>query len=259
MHLKNIRLYRRVIALFAVVLLISILVPCAVQASTAYTVKKGDSLWLVAQKFGTTVNEIKRANNLWSDTVYPGQRLTITWPSSYTVKKGDNLWLIARKYGTTVDEIKRANNLWSDTVYPGQRLTITWPSSSTSRGTGTYASSASSREKNLMAKAVYGEARGEPFEGQVAVAAVILNRVKDSRFPNTISGVIFQPGAFTAVEDGQYYLTPNSTAYNAVDSALKGWDPSGGAIYYFNPATATSKWIWSRQIIKKIGKHYFAK
>lgn len=109
----------------------------------------------------------------------------------------------------------------------------------------------------IMANAVYGEARGEPYEGQVAVAAVILNRVKSPLFPNTVHGVIFQPGAFTAVADGQIWLTPNETAKKAVRDALNGWDPSGGCIYYFNPETATSKWIWSRPQVKKIGRHIF--
>jgi N-acetylmuramoyl-L-alanine amidase len=113
----------------------------------------------------------------------------------------------------------------------------------------------------MLARAVNGEARGEPFEGQVAVAAVILNRVRHPSFPNTISGVIYQPGAFTAVADGQINvpIDQNSTVYKACEAAMNGWDPSGGAIYYFNPDTATSKWIWSRSLIKKIGKHRFCK
>lgn len=110
-----------------------------------------------------------------------------------------------------------------------------------------------------MANAVYGESRGEPYIGQVAVAAVILNRVDSPSFPNTISGVIFQPGAFTAVADGQIWLVPNETAKKAVRDALNGMDPSGGCTYYFNPETATSKWIWSRPQVKQIGKHIFCK
>ncbi|PKR85929.1 spore cortex-lytic enzyme [Heyndrickxia camelliae] len=117
----------------------------------------------------------------------------------------------------------------------------------------------SQNDIKLMSNAVYGESRGEPYEGQVAVAAVILNRVESSSFPNTVSGVIFQPGAFTAVADGQIWLTPNKTAENAVMDAINGWDPTGNALYYFNPATATSKWIWSRPQIKQIGKHIFCK
>lgn len=115
----------------------------------------------------------------------------------------------------------------------------------------------SDNDLKIMANAVYGEARGEPFEGQVAVAAVILNRVKSPSFPKTPSGVIFQPGAFTAVADGQIYLEPNEQARKAVEQALSGWDPSDGCIYYFNPRTATSKWIWSRPQVKTIGEHIF--
>ncbi len=124
-----------------------------------------------------------------------------------------------------------------------------------------YAAPISASDNQLLARAVNGEARGEPYEGQVAVAAVILNRVKHSSFPNTIAGVIYQPGAFTAVSDGQINvpIDPNSTVYKACKDALNGWDPSGGAIYYFNPNTATSSWIWSRPLIKVIGKHRFCK
>ncbi|GAM13870.1 spore cortex-lytic enzyme, lytic transglycosylase SleB [Mesobacillus selenatarsenatis SF-1] len=117
----------------------------------------------------------------------------------------------------------------------------------------------SQNDIQLMANAVYGEARGEPYTGQVAVAAVILNRLDSATFPNTISGVIFEPRAFTAVADGQIWLTPNETAKKAVLDAINGWDPTGNAMYYFNPDTATSAWIWSRPQIKKIGKHIFCK
>ena len=115
----------------------------------------------------------------------------------------------------------------------------------------------SQNDIRLMAQAVYGEARGEPYEGQVAVAAVILNRIESSTFPDTISGVVFEPLAFTAVADGQIYMEPNETAKEAVMDAINGWDPSGGATYYFNPDTATSDWIWGRPQIKRIGKHIF--
>lgn len=115
----------------------------------------------------------------------------------------------------------------------------------------------SAADLKIMANAVYGEARGEPYEGQVAVAAVIINRLRSPSFPNSISGVIFQPGAFTAVADGQIWLTPNEKASKAVQDAVNGWDPTGGCTYYFNPVTATSKWIWTRPQVKTIGKHIF--
>lgn len=117
----------------------------------------------------------------------------------------------------------------------------------------------SDQDIRLMANAVYGESRGEPYIGQVAVAAVILNRVQSPSFPHSISGVIFQPGAFTAVADGQIWLTPTDSTKRAVKDAINGWDPTGGALYYFNPATATSSWIWSRPQVKTIGKHIFCK
>lgn len=116
-----------------------------------------------------------------------------------------------------------------------------------------------SNEVYTLAQVIHGEARGEPYIGQVAVGAVILNRVDHPKFPNTISGVIFQPGAFTAVSDGQMFQPPGDTALKAARDAMNGWDPSGGALYYYNPAKTTNKWIWSRPIIKVIGKHYFCK
>lgn len=119
----------------------------------------------------------------------------------------------------------------------------------------------SNSDVQLLARAINGEARGESYEGQVAVGAVILNRVKHSSFPNTIAGVIYQSGAFTAVSDGQINvpIAENSTVYKAAQDAINGWDPTNGCIYYFNPNTATSSWIWSRQIVKTIGKHHFCK
>lgn len=117
--------------------------------------------------------------------------------------------------------------------------------------------SPSSDYTTLLAMVINGEARGESYEGQVAVGAVVLNRVKHPSFPNTIPGVIYQPGAFTAVVDGQINKPIEDSCFKAAKDALNGWDPSGGAIYYFNPATATSSWIWSRPVIKQIGKHRF--
>ena len=124
-----------------------------------------------------------------------------------------------------------------------------------------YAATSNTSDLQLMARAINGEARGEPYEGQVAVGAVILNRVKDSRFPNSISGVIYQSGAFTAVADGQINspIDEGSTVYKAAQDALNGWDPTGGCVYYFNPDTATNSWIWSRPHVITIGKHRFCK
>ena len=151
-----------------------------------------------------------------------------------------------RKNGLTVDGIAGPATLKAMGIYNS--------SSSSSNST-----TSNSTNLNLLARLIYGEARGEPYTGQVAVGAVVLNRVKSSSFPNTISGVIYQSGAFDVVSDGQINLTPNTTAKNAAQDALNGWDPSYGAIYYFNPATATNKWIWSRPMTVTIGNHRFCK
>lgn len=119
-------------------------------------------------------------------------------------------------------------------------------------------SSISSSDLDLLARCVYAEARGESYVGQVAVAAVILNRVESPDFPNTIAGVIYQPWAFTAVNDGQINLSPNQTAYNAARDALNGWDPTYGALYYYNAKTATNKWIYNKTTTVTIGNHVFA-
>lgn len=120
-------------------------------------------------------------------------------------------------------------------------------------GVGTY----SDNDTIVLAKMIHGEARGEPYIGKVAVGAVILNRVKDKKFPSSVYSVCFQPGAFDAVSDGQYYMEPNQSSLNAAKAAIKGWDPTYGALYYWNPETATSKWIWSRTIVGQFGKHVF--
>lgn len=142
----------------------------------------------------------------------------------------------------------------------GAAKTPAGSASASSTPTQSYgAKNVSANDMKLLANAVYGEARGEQYIGQVAIAAVILNRMDNPNFPSTVPGIIFQPGAFTAVADGQIWLTPNTQANKAVNDALRGWDPSSGAIYYFNPATATSKWIWSRPQIKRIGQHIFCR
>lgn len=120
-------------------------------------------------------------------------------------------------------------------------------------------SQSSGRDVALLARAINGEARGEPYIGAVAVGAVVMNRTRNPKFPNTIAGVIYQPGAFTAVTDGQINANMEPQATKAARDALNGWDPSGGAIYYFNPAKTTNKWIWSRPLIKVIGKHRFCR
>ena len=161
-------------------------------------------------------------------------------------------------YGSqTVQAVKwfqRKNGLTVDGIAGTKTLAAMGIFNSTSNSTTN-----NSTDLNLLARLVYGEARGEPYSGQVAVAAVVLNRVKSSSFPNTVAGVIYQSGAFDVVSDGQINMTPNSTAIKAAQDAINGWDPSYGAIYYFNPNTATNKWIWSRPVTVVIGNHRFCK
>ena len=163
-------------------------------------------------------------------------------------------------YGSQTQEavryFQRKNGLKVDGIAGPETLKAMGIFSSSSSGSS---SSTNSNDLNLLARVVYGEARGEPYTGQVAVAAVTLNRVKSSSFPNTLAGVVYQAGAYDAVKDGQINLTPDSTEKKAAQDAMNGWDPSYGAIYYFNPATATNKWIWSRPMTVTIGNHRFCK
>ena len=150
-----------------------------------------------------------------------------------------------RKNGLSVDGIAGPATLKAMGIY--------------NSGSSSSSNTSNSSNVNLLARLIYGEARGEPYTGQVAVGAVVMNRVKSSSFPNSVSGVIYQSGAFDAVRDGQINLSPDSTAKKAAQDAINGWDPSYGAIYYFNPSTATNKWIWSRPMTITIGRHRFCK
>ncbi|MBK5241545.1 spore cortex-lytic enzyme [Clostridium sp.] len=159
----------------------------------------------------------------------------------------------------SVKYFQRNNGLKVDGIAGKQTLSAMGISAGTSTSSGTASSQnvTNSKDVDLLALLINGEARGEPYEGQVAVGAVILNRTRDARFPSTIAGVIYQPGAFTAIVDGQINSEMQPNSLKAARDALNGWDPSSGAVFYFNPATATNKWIWSKTLIKVIGKHRF--
>lgn len=164
-----------------------------------------------------------------------------------------------RTYDAVV-KFQRKNGLKVDGVIGTQTKNALGINQKASKGTYKSTSRGVSRknDETLLAMAIHGESRGEPYVGKVAVGAVILNRVRNPKFPNSIAGVIYQPGAFTAVSDGQIYLKPEEESFKAARDALNGWDPTKGAIYYWNPAVATSKWIWTRKVSLKIGKHWFA-
>lgn len=170
----------------------------------------------------------------------------------YYVQRGDTLSEIAAKFNVSLEKLRLWNNINHNYIHVGQKIIIkaAYTQVSTHR--------LSREELDLLARAVHSEARGEELTGKVAVASVVLNRIEDSKFPNTIKGVVFEPWAFTAVHDGQFWLNPDSSAYRAVKLALEGWDPTAGATFYYNPAKVTSHWIYTRPIITKIGRHYFA-
>ena len=160
-----------------------------------------------------------------------------------------------------VELFQKRNGLYVDGIVGKrtlQALGISTSSSSSSSSSSTGVNGYTSSDVALLARLIHAEARGESYTGQVAVGAVVLNRVRSSSFPNTISAVIYQPYAFTCVNDGQINLSPNETAFSAAKDAMNGWDPSYGSLYYYNPAVATSKWIFSRKTVVTIGRHVFA-
>ncbi len=158
-----------------------------------------------------------------------------------------------------VQSFQRKNGLTVDGVVGSSTLAALGLSESSGGGGSSGSSGSSDSDLYLLARIISAEARGEPYEGQVAVGAVVLNRVDHPSFPNSIAGVIYQNGAFTAIVDGQFDEPISSQSYQAARDALNGWDPSGGAIYYYNPAKTTNTWIYSREVIKTIGNHVFAK
>lgn len=167
----------------------------------------------------------------------------------YLVQPGDSLWRISRMYGTSVNAIKEANNHWSDTIYINQQLEIPLTTNSLS-----------SKDIDLLAHLIHAEARGESFEGKVAVGAVVLNRVESSLFPNTVAAVIYQPGQFSPVADGSINLEPDAESIRAAESAVSGWDPTNGALFFYNPSKISARnYVWSRPTEAAIGNHIFAK
>lgn len=242
---------RTAIFTLCIMLLFAALVPAYAQS---YVIQPGDSLWKISRHFGVSIDSLKQANDLSGNLIIAGETLEV--PQVHIVQAGDTLFLLARRYSTTIDAIMRQNNLSGSMILVGQRLIIPATGNSGNQGPRL---NVNSDERTLMARAVHSEARGEPYTGKVAVAAVIINRVLHPEYPNTVSGVIYEPWAFTAVHDGQFWLTPDQTAYNAVETALQGSDPSHGSIFYYNPITATNQWIRSRPIVTQIGRHVFAR
>lgn len=230
--IKSNKTVKIVAVILALVTIATIVVVFVAPTANAAVVKVGSS--------GTVVKNIQTKLKRWG--YYTGAIDGI-----YGAKTKAAVQYFQRKNGLTADGI--VGNATAKAL--GVNI------SSTTSGSNTTSGKISNSDLYLLACCVYGEARGESYTGKVAVAAVILNRVKSSAFPNSISGVIYQSGAFTCVSDGQINLGTNDECTRAAQDAMNGWDPTGGAIYYFNPATATSKWIWSRPQLVTIGKHIF--
>ena len=224
------------IVLAAIVALTLIIVLSTTVFANAATVKVGSR--------GTVVKTIQTKLKRWG--YYTG-----SVDGVFGAKTKSAVQLFQRKNGLTADGIV------GSATAKAMGVTLSGSNTNTSSNNNTTASGLSNSDLYLLSCCIYGEARGESYTGKVAVAAVILNRVKSSSFPNSISGVIYQSGAFTCVSDGQINLGTNDECTRAAQDALNGWDPSGGALYYLNPATATSKWIWSRPQLITIGKHIF--
>ena len=223
---------KRLCLALAVLLSVSMVLVALAPAVEAASYKKGSS--------GAVVTQIQTKLKSWG--YYTG-----TVDGIYGSGTERAVRAFQQKNGLTVD-VKAG-----DQTLAAMGLSAGGGNSSNSGGSG----GASSSQVDLLARLISAEARGEPYSGQVAVGAVVLNRIKHPSFPNTLSGVIYQSGAFTCITDGQFNQPVAESAYRAARDALNGVDPSGGAIYYFNPSTATSSWIWSRPLITVIGKHRF--
>jgi LysM repeat protein len=248
----------------------TLLLPMTEAFAATYTVQSGDSLYKISKLFNTSTTNLLNDNNLNNNTIYPGQTLYVS-SKTHTVENEESLYLISKKYGITIDNLRKANNLWTDTIYPGQVLNIPGATSTTtttsSSNTTTSSNSSSSSinytesDVDLLARLITAEAEGEPYNGKLAVGAVVLNRVKSDLFPNSISSVIYQ------TVDGYYQFTPvlngyinNAATADSVKAAyevLNGTDPTNGALFFYD-YTVTNQWLLSKQVATTIANLTFA-
>ncbi len=240
---------------------LSLVIAHPVQAAN-YTVVSGDSLFTIGKLFSTTSTTIMQNNSLTNSMIYPGQVLNVPG-DVYTVKSGDSLYLISQRYGISIDSLRKANNKWDNYIYVGQKLTL--PSLTAVSKPSLPVSTPSvvqytASDLDLLSRLIMAEAQSQPYNAKVAVGAVVLNRLKDSRFPKTITSVIYQ------VDNGYYQFTPvlngwinksaSAECVQAAYDALHGSDPSNGALYYFDDST-TNKWLWSKPLAARIDKMVF--
>ncbi len=232
-----------------------------------YQIRPGDTLWWLARQWKVTVRDLELANNLSGDRIVAGYYLVV--PDVYSVQPGDTLGSVASKFGVSQQTLGQENRLASDQLSPGQTLVIPYlgplpdaddaPASASPGLASRGLSSVSSGEVLSLARLVQAEAGNQPFAGQVAVAAVVLNRLAAPGFPKTVQAVVFQPGQFASVANGQYWETPSPLAFAAVKAALAGWDPTGGALFFYNPSLPHSPWMDTLPQSAVIGAQVFCR
>jgi N-acetylmuramoyl-L-alanine amidase len=265
--IKNIK--SKKVAAFLAMLTLSFTLGQAANAAT-YTVASGDTLSKIGSTFNTSSATLMSANKLSSQAIYPGQKLYI--PSiAHTVKSGDTLYLISKGYNVTLYSLRKANNVWSDLIYPGQILQIPGKTASAtttattlsqpSRGsTSNAAIPYTASDLDLLARLITAEAENQPYSAKVAVGSTVINRVQDSRYPNTLKGVIYQVDGgyyqFSPVLNGWINKPASQEAKRAAYDALHGSDPTKGALYYFDDSTK-NKWLWSKTIALRSGNMVF--
>lgn len=234
------------------------------EAASNYTVKPGDSLYIIGNKYGVSAWQLQQANGLANTTIYVGQNLVIPTTAGgqgvYTVVKGDSLYTIATKHGVSHQELMRLNNLSNSIIYPGQQLRIP-VAATTDRGAVNRATvNVATSDLDLLARLISSEAQGESYQAQVAVGAVVLNRVKHHDFPNTIAGVIYDKShgyyQFTPVLNGYINRPATESSKKAAQDAVNGWDPTNGAVYFFESDVSNS-WLQSKPFAARIGAFTF--
>jgi N-acetylmuramoyl-L-alanine amidase len=243
--------------------LMTIFMSQAASAAT-YKVAPGDSLYSIGRLFNTSTVSIMSTNNLSSSTIYPGQVLNVPG-TVYTVQSGDTLYTVAKKYGVTIDALRKANGEWDDYLYVGQKLNIPGGQVPTTTVQTTTAPKAvisyTAYELDLLARLIRAEAENQPYTAKVAVAAVVVNRVQSSVFPNTINEVINQRingyYQFSPVLNGYISRPATQTDINAALEALRGNDPTNGAMFYFDDST-TNTWLWSKPVALRVDRMVFS-